>query len=178
MCKHCKRPFSRQDSLLRHERLHARLENAKSPRSGQSAPGPVTPESLNTTEVDAENHASPYVTASAQTQDQSQMNSSFQQNPASTDLGFELIWPDSEYLFQTIMSPNTLAFPPDAPPSEFSVGTPSSTFDERAPSIDSIPTGGNHKAVHDVSKMIASWVCALRSAANVERSNCSHSLRV
>jgi hypothetical protein len=87
------------------------------------------------------------------------MNGAFQQsNAAPPELGFELIWPDSEYLFQTIMSPNTLAFPSDAPPSELSVGTPSSTFDERVPSIDAIPSGGNHKAVHDVSQMIASWV--------------------
>lgn len=184
MCKHCKRPFSRQDSLLRHERLHARLENTKSPPSGQSAPGPVTPESLSTAEVDAENHASPYVTVSAQVQDQSQMNGNFQQNSTSTELGFELMWPDSEYLFQTIMSPNTLAFPSDAPPSEFSVGTPSSTFDERVPSIDSIPSGGNHKAVHDVSKMIASWVRASSNFANERHSDriavikCNDSCRI
>jgi hypothetical protein len=84
-----------------------------------------------------------------------------QTNPLS-ELGFELMWPDSEYLFQTIMSPNPLAFQSEPTPlSEFSVGTPSSAFDERVPSIDSIPSGGNHKAVHDVSQMVARWVSPL-----------------
>lgn len=89
-------------------------------------------------------------------------NGAIPQTTPISDLGFELMWPDSEYLFQTIMSPNPLAFPTDpASSSEFSVGTPSSAFDERVPSIDSIPTGGNHRAVHDVSQMVVRWVSSL-----------------
>lgn len=84
------------------------------------------------------------------------------------DLDFQLIWPDSEDLFHTIMSSDstsqwqmplgTLPFPPQldqVTPTSF--GSPSS-FDERGSSFGSIPTGRGHQAVTGVSKMIASLV--------------------
>ena len=126
----------------------------------------MTPESLSTAEAGVDSRPSPYMTAPAQEhptllprQAPASSNGTIPQATPLSDLGFELMWPDSEYLFQTIMSPNPLTFPSEpAPPSELSVGTPSSTFDERVPSIDSIPSGGNHKAVHDVSQMVVRWV--------------------
>ena len=90
----------------------------------------------------------------------------------SADLDFELIWPDTEDLFHTIMSSDTswqmplatLPFPPGMtgtgaaqPDSVATYDTPSS-FDDRASSVGSIPTGGSHQAVHDVSQMVTSLV--------------------
>lgn len=85
-----------------------------------------------------------------------------------TELDFELIWPDSEDLFQTIMSSDavnqwqiplgTLPFPAENyPASNSSFGSPGS-FDDQVPSIGAIPSGGNYQAVHNVSKMITSLV--------------------
>lgn len=86
------------------------------------------------------------------------------------ELDFDLIWPDSEDLFQTIMSTDSvnqwqmplgaLPFSVSASPapSDVAFGTPSS-FDERPSSIGIIPSGGNSQAVQDVSKMISNLVC-------------------
>ena len=70
-----------------------------------------------------------------------------------SDLDFELIWPDSEDLFQTIMSSDasnqrqlplgTLSFPLESYLSRnVSIGSPSS-FDDRPPSIGVIPSPGD-----------------------------------
>jgi hypothetical protein len=91
-----------------------------------------------------------------------------QQVTPTAELDFELIWPDSEDLFQTIMSSDavnhwqvplgTLPFPAENyAASNSSFGSPSS-FDDRVPSIGIIPSGGNHQAVQNVSKMITSLV--------------------
>jgi hypothetical protein len=96
------------------------------------------------------------------------MAAALEQITPPAELDFDLIWPDSENLFQTIMSSDTvsqwqvplgsLLFPAaDQPVCNNSFGSPSS-FDDRVPSIDAIPSGGNHQAVHNVSKMITSLV--------------------
>jgi hypothetical protein len=88
--------------------------------------------------------------------------------PPSADLDFELMWPDSELLFQTIISSETanqwqmplgtLPLTPDVHQTVADTfGTPSS-FHEKASSIGAIPSGGSHRAVHDVSKMVTSLV--------------------
>ena len=84
------------------------------------------------------------------------------------ELDFELIWPDSEDLFQTIMSSDavnhwqiplgTLPFPAENyAASNRSFGSPGS-FDDRVASIGAIPSSGNHQAMQNVSKMITSLV--------------------
>lgn len=85
----------------------------------------------------------------------------------SADLDFDLIWPDTEELFHTIMSTDTpwqmplttLPFPPGVHHQHDNhvYGTPSS-FDDRASSVGSIPSGSGHQAVHDVSRMVTSLV--------------------
>lgn len=85
----------------------------------------------------------------------------------SADLDFDLIWPDAEDLLQTLMSTDsvnqwqmplgTLPFSATPSTSEVTFGTPGS-FEERPPSIGAIPTGGNHQAVQDVSKMVSNLV--------------------
>lgn len=87
------------------------------------------------------------------------------------DLDFSLVWPDSEDLFQTLMSSEGAnewqmpimplgAFPP--PPA-----TPESSnnhfespnfFGDRSSSIGNIPSGGSHQAVRDVTDMVTSSV--------------------
>jgi uncharacterized Zn-finger protein len=178
VCKDCKRSFARQDSLIRHERLHTRQDCARyaSPPSNVAA-GSVSSQSLQN--VGARNCIGNAL-ASARTQDQalperqSATAAGLQHVTPPAELDLELIWPDSEDLFQTIMSSDdtnqwqiplgTSLFPPEScPPSNTSFGSPSS-FDDRAPSIGAIPSGGNHQAMHDVSNLISSLVSlAIRS---------------
>ena len=91
--------------------------------------------------------------------------------PPSADLDFDLMWPDSEDLFETLMATemNTQWQMPltTLPISSRSLytsnavfGSPSS-FQEQAGSIDHIPSGESHQAVHNVSNMVTSLVCLL-----------------
>lgn len=91
--------------------------------------------------------------------------------PPGADLDFSLVWPDSEDLFQTIMSSEATnewqmpimplgALPPPAAPSESSnnhIESPS-FFGDRSSSIGNIPSGGSHQAVRDVTDMVTSSV--------------------
>ena len=88
---------------------------------------------------------------------------------AASDIDFSLIWPDSENLFQSIMSTGatdqwqmplgTLPFPPVVQDvSTMNFGSPNS-FDDRSSSIGAIPSGGSHQAVKDVTEMVTSSVC-------------------
>jgi hypothetical protein len=84
------------------------------------------------------------------------------------DLDFALIWPDSESLFQSLMSSDTtdqwemplgtLPFPPVVQDiNTMNFGSPSS-FDDRSSSVGTIPSGEGHQAVRDVTEMITSSV--------------------
>jgi hypothetical protein len=94
-----------------------------------------------------------------------------------SDLDFALIWPDSENLFQSIMSSDTsdqwqiplgaLPVPPVVQDiSGMNFGSPNS-FDDRASSIGTIPSGGSHQAVRDVSDMVTSSVGTTSSSLRV-----------
>jgi hypothetical protein len=91
------------------------------------------------------------------------------------EIGFDLIWPDSEALFQTIMSMDTanqwqmplgtLPFLPgvqqagsDSCENNSNKFKSPDSFDDRGPAISAIPSGGSHRAVHDVSKMVSNLV--------------------
>ena len=157
---------------MRHERLHTRTETAIYTSSPPNAvPGVATPESFQDFAV---NNNSDATLACAPVQDpappkrQLAATTGLPQVTPTAELDFELIWPDSEDLFQTIMSSDavnhwqvplgTLPFPAENyAASNSSFGSPSS-FDDRVPSIGTIPSGGNHQAVQDVSKMITSLV--------------------
>ena len=175
VCNECFRPFARQDALTRHEKLHTRASN---PNQGPKAPTPVSQSSSiehfsswdpsNTSEI-------PPITpsASAQTMGVPRAPQHSELNHAASDLDFDLIWPDSENLFQSIMSSDTtdqwqmplgtLPFPPLVQDvSGLTFGSPNS-FDHRSPSIGTIPSGGSHEAVRDVTEMVTSSV-SLRSA--------------
>ncbi|KAJ8060435.1 hypothetical protein OCU04_010762 [Sclerotinia nivalis] len=93
--------------------------------------------------------------------------------PSSTeDLDFELIWPDSEDLFETLMStdpmnpwqmpigilPVPITTPSHVSNGSFGIPGP---FQEKG-SIGSIPVGESHQAVHNVSEMVTSLVSSTR----------------
>lgn len=93
--------------------------------------------------------------------------------PPSAELDFDLMWPDSEDLFETLLATETTnqwQMPLTTLPissrslytSNTDFGTPNS-FREQAPSIDPIPSGESHKAVHNVSNMVTNLVsCSCR----------------
>ena len=87
---------------------------------------------------------------------------------AASDLDFALIWPDSENLFQSIMSSDTtdqwqmplgaLPFPPVVQDVNGMNFVSPNSFDDRGSSIGTIPSGGSHQAVRDVTEMVTSSV--------------------
>jgi hypothetical protein len=170
VCKLCQRAFSRQDSLMRHERLHSRQSNATTtltPPAGISLP--TTPESLDIEQVSGNGGVHFSSTNERQHQQSSACASSsvadINMIVPSSDLNFDLIWPDSESLLQTIFSADLTTQQPLSagtfPFETYSILTASSipnSFSSRGEAIESIPSGGNHRAVHDVSKMISSHV--------------------
>lgn len=90
--------------------------------------------------------------------------------PPSVDLDFDLMWPDSEDLFETLMATemNTQWQIPltTLPISSKSLYTSNATFgspnafQEQPHSIEHIPSGESHQAVHNVSNMVTSLVSA------------------
>jgi hypothetical protein len=134
---------------------------------------PITPESLGSIDEgtgDVHLHKSPIATERNQ-------DSSL---PAdlivpSAELNFELIWPDSESLFQTIMSVDVMtqhSLPVGTLPFGIplavdpSISIPSSSGSQLE-SIGDIPSGSNQRAVQDVSKMVSSivsWNCPFSMA--------------
>jgi hypothetical protein len=91
-----------------------------------------------------------------------------QNGPLSADLDFELVWPDSEDLFETLMSSESAnqwqmplgTLPISTRSSSASFGPASSSFD-KGPSIGAIPSGESHQAVHNVSEMVTALVGSL-----------------
>ncbi|KAL4763517.1 C2H2 type zinc finger domain protein [Aspergillus foveolatus] len=176
VCKECRRPFARQDALTRHEKLHTRAAATKQAQAQQSLQVPQVT-SLDTLTWDA---ARPPAEAAVSTSatDRPWMASDAQQasglQGVASDLDFALIWPDSENLFQSIMSSDSpdqwqiplgsLPIPPVVQDvSGMNLGSPNS-FDDRASSIGTIPTGGSHQAVRDVSDMVTSSSSSVTAA--------------
>lgn len=165
--KNCSRAFARQDALTRHEKLHIRGPNPKP----VSQPTPMTSQSDSIDAIPTwdSSQASPEALASTPTQPWGSTESTEQSGlNGTTDIDFSLIWPDSENLFQSIMSTGTadqwqmplgtLPFPPVVQDvNALNFGSPES-FDDRGPSIGAIPSGGSHQAVRDVTEMVTSSV--------------------
>ncbi|KAE8388312.1 C2H2 type zinc finger domain protein [Aspergillus alliaceus] len=177
VCKECRRPFARQDALARHEKLHIRAANPKLPQ-GQYVNEIAHPTSLDTLPPWDATRAPVDATVSESAPCQTWDSSQPEQNPglqhAASDLDFGLIWPDSENLFQSIMSSDTtdqwqmplgaLPFPPVIQDINLmSFGSPNS-FDDRSSSIGAIPSGGSHQAVRDVTEMVTSSSSSVTAA--------------
>lgn len=173
--------------MIRHERLHTRKEGAEyaSPASTAATQAPALPSSMpQVVNVDVR-IAAPIAEAGTPEQtwmEQQSMNSDVPDILHPPDIGSDLIWPDSETLFQTIMSMDTvnqwqmplgtLPFVPgvqqagsDSCDSQSNNFKSPDSFDDRGPTISAIPSGGSHRAVHDVSKMVSNLVCSRMSWA-------------
>jgi hypothetical protein len=170
VCKECRRPFARQDALNRHEKLHSRaMNNGKQDPS--SAPLPPQHDSMTSMSSWDTSSASTAGPASTDATSHSWEEARSAQNPGiqsvASELDFALIWPDSENLFQSLMSSDTtdqwqmplgtLPFPPVVQDANMNFGSPNA-FDDRSSSVGAIPSGGGHQAVRDVTEMVTSSV--------------------
>ncbi|KAK4944195.1 hypothetical protein LTR10_016308 [Elasticomyces elasticus] len=184
VCRECQRSFSRQDSLARHEKLHSRRRATKDAASPASVDKPVTPESMRSTDLTEQsvNTTADHFHFSTSVPDEQQFQppvalSSLVPHQATQplDLDYDLIWPDSEDLFQSIMSADpasqwqvplgTLPFSASPSTSDVPFGSTPASFDERPSSIGAIPSGGNRQAVQDVSKMVSNLSSDVTAAA-------------
>jgi hypothetical protein len=166
-CKVCKRAFSRQDSLMRHERLHVRDQSNSSaaPPTPTIASHPITPESLHSID-----DSSSQVTAQYTSPVTAPVSGSPSLLLPGAEIGFELIWPDSEDLFQNIISADwaeqqvSIGFS-DSPSVLDPALETSNPASNRTEKIAQIPSGENQKAVQEVSNMISSLSSSVTAAA-------------
>ncbi|CAD6448544.1 19ce0469-3f0d-4b0a-ab2f-1b3d6aa9e17d [Sclerotinia trifoliorum] len=173
ICKDCGRPFARQDSLARHERLHTRREiNYPSPPSSmisQSSIPSILPVVDTNLQVETPKSQQGIMNNSGAS------HSIIGITPSSTeDIDFELMWPDSEDLFETLMSSDPMIpwqMPIGILPvpittrshvNNGSFGIPG-PFQQKG-SIGSIPVGESHQAVHNVSEMVTSLSSTVTAA--------------
>jgi hypothetical protein len=141
--------------------------NGSSPAPLPAQPQPPSVDSLASWDTNSASTADPAST-SATSQSWDEATSGHEMNHVASDLDFALVWPDSENLFQSLMSSNTtdhwqmplgtLPFPPVVQDiNGMNFGSPSS-FDDRSSSVGTIPSGGGHQAVRDVTEMVTSSV--------------------
>ncbi|KAF2403453.1 hypothetical protein EJ06DRAFT_579488 [Trichodelitschia bisporula] len=169
VCKVCRRPFSRQDSLSRHERLHVRPLGAASTETSRptTSEAPVSPESLPQTENGTSGCNGSRISVSSPEVEQQLSTANAFPVTQSMDLDYELIWPESEELFHSIMEPSALPFLPAVFPQidlNMRAGTP--TFLERGLPID-ISTGVSQKAIPDVNRLVAIWTSNVAANADI-----------
>ncbi|KAJ5824983.1 hypothetical protein N7447_007323 [Penicillium robsamsonii] len=176
VCKECRRPFARQDALTRHEKLHARAINARNDSSEVHLPSQPTclaslaswdTSSASTADL-ASNSATTHSWDESHPEDHGSMHN------AALEVDFALVWPDSENLFQSLMSSDTtdqwqiplgtLPFSPIVQDiNGMNFGSPN-LFDDRRTSVGAIPSGGGHQAVRDVTEMVTSLSSSVTAA--------------
>jgi hypothetical protein len=91
-----------------------------------------------------------------------------QNGPLSADLDFDLVWPDSEDLFETLMASEStnhwqvpLGTLPISTRSSNATFATAGSFHDKGPAIGAIPSGESRQAVHNVSEMVTALVCPL-----------------
>lgn len=154
-CKECSRSFGRQDSLLRHQRLHTRSQTHANLGAVRPDSPPTTPE---TGVLSPSTNGWGGIEGHASTG-----TSTVWPNAPLPELDFDLVWPDSEQLFEAIMASDTGSSQWQMPLGTLPITSHSQhpnsgPIGDRPPPIEAIPLGGNHQAVHGVSKMISSLV--------------------
>ncbi|KAJ6169147.1 hypothetical protein N7497_001990 [Penicillium chrysogenum] len=176
VCKECRRPFARQDALTRHEKLHTRAINAKNGSSEvHLPPHPTSLNSLPSWDTTSASTADPASTsATSHSWDEYHLGDHGSMHDVASELDFELVWPDSEDLFQSLMSSDTtdqwqmplgtLPFPPVVQDMNgMSFGSPN-LFDDHRSTVGAIPSGGGHQAVQDVTEMVTSSSSSVTAA--------------
>ncbi|KAJ5963909.1 uncharacterized protein N7479_003785 [Penicillium vulpinum] len=176
VCKECRRPFARQDALNRHEKLHSRALNTKNDSLElHLAPQSISLDSLASWDTSSASTADPASTsATSHSWDESHTGNHASMQNFPSELDYALVWPDSENLFQSLMSSDTaeqwqmplgtLPFPPvvqDMNGMHF--GSPN-LFDDTGSSVGTIPSGGGHQAVRDVTEMVTSSSSSVTAA--------------
>ncbi|KAK5800154.1 hypothetical protein VI817_002366 [Penicillium citrinum] len=175
VCKECSRPFARQDALTRHEKLHQRDMEVKDVPPPSSGPSSTSLDSMASWDSSTTSPTGPTSTpATNHSWNEAQPVHASNIDDVAADLDFALIWPDSENLFQSLMSSDitdqwqiplgTLPFPPVVQGiNTMNFGSPSS-FDDRTSSVGSIPSGEGHQAVRDVTEMVNSSSSSVTAA--------------
>ncbi|KAK2792437.1 hypothetical protein FQN52_003372 [Onygenales sp. PD_12] len=164
-------PFARQDALARHERLHSRGTDHKVATAVPSGGGPpVSRPGNDATIIPNDDRVGNCAWAESQTE--TTMGSD--NTPPRPELDFSLVWPDSEDLYQTIISSDaanqwqvplgTLPLPSNPPKSNSMNFESPSSFDDRGSPIGAIPCGGSHQAVQDVTEMVATSSSSVTAA--------------
>ena len=176
VCKECKRPFARQDALARHEKLHTRTEYSQCPSppaSHASRQSVLSPRSLGQLCMSENGSATTSRTGTTASAPVGCAQGGVEvQNPAlSTDMDFDLIWPDSEELLENLVSlDSSTQWQSSLGTLPISIGgsdTSNTTFEsansfhDKTSSIGVIPSGESHQAVHNVSEMVTEFVSLL-----------------
>lgn len=194
VCKNCGRPFARQDSLIRHNRLNSclRRESQQSVSSRSDviiqpppyttppgAYGVVVPTSNAREENSAACSSSIGQTWAEQEPTPSPSSGSHNSPPVPPEIDFDLIWPDSEDLIQSILSSDsinqwqvplaTLPAPPALPQARDNNYGATNSFLDKVSSICPIPSGESHLAVHNVSRMVTNLVSYLAETSSDSR---------
>ncbi|KAJ5194257.1 hypothetical protein N7491_001593 [Penicillium cf. griseofulvum] len=175
VCKECRRPFARQDALTRHEKLHARTTNARNGSENHFPPQSTSLDSLASWDTSSASTAEPASTsATSHSWDESHPGNHAGMHNIASELDFALVWPDSENLFQSLMSTDTtyqwqmplgtLPFSPIVQDTNSMNFVSPNSFDDRRSSVGTIPSGGGHQAVRDVTEMVTSSSSSVTAA--------------
>ncbi|KAJ5887579.1 hypothetical protein N7495_007620, partial [Penicillium taxi] len=174
VCKECRRPFARQDALSRHEKLHLRYIDANE----SSMPASILDSMSSRDSSSASIATGTSTSATSHSWEEPQISQHTALDSAVSDLDFALIWPDSENLFQSLMSSDTtdqwqmplgtLPFLPVVQNvNEVNFGSPNLIEDRSSP-VD-MPFGEGQQAVRDVTEMVKS--SSLSVTADVKASS-------
>ncbi|KAL1297157.1 hypothetical protein AAFC00_004733 [Neodothiora populina] len=181
-CKECHRAFSRQDSLARHEKLHLRRD--KKGYTGQQSVASTTPKSMGiptlpTPEDYTDNSLYGEITGAQDLSDSGWMERqdmdhiSFMDVTQNSDIDFPLIWPDSEELFQSLLTaeptPQVAFGMLPLPPTSGRDIEQYQVDKEHKSTAGAIPIGGGYNAVNCASRMILNQ--SSNVAAEVEASS-------
>lgn len=139
------------------------MKNKNGPPTS-SVPPSASLESMASWDTSSASTVDPSTAATSQSWDEPHSTQHPGMQNVASDLDFALIWPDSESLFQTLMSSDTtdqwqmplgtLPFPPVVQDvNGMSFGSPNS-FDDRSSSVGAIPSGGRHQALRDGTEMV------------------------
>ncbi|KXG54204.1 Transcription factor [Penicillium griseofulvum] len=139
------------------------------------APQPTSLDSLASWDTSSASTAEPASTsATSHSWDESHLGDHAGMHNIASELDFALVWPDSENLFQSLMSSDTtdqwqmplgtLPFPPVVQDINGMNFVSPNSFDDRRSSVGAIPSGGGHQAVRDVTEMVTSSSSSVTAA--------------